>query len=114
MATLDTKGQAVLAPDIGTKRCNNCKFQGVLPEFGDNMLCLEGPPVTHVVPHIFMAIGPGDGLRDENTGNVLPFPKGGLQVVAFKNEARFPPAPNHWSCGHWSPRFLHTDGSRLK
>jgi hypothetical protein len=81
--------------DLAGKRCGNCKFQGVIePEFQGQLLCLRKPPTA--TPIYTFQLNPQ-----------------GFQGGITKN-ATYPPAPNHWTCHEWRPRFQSTDGSQLR
>lgn len=103
----------IVAPQIGAKRCGNCKHQQCFPDFGDNKICTESPASVHLVPELFRAIPPKTALQTPE-GEQIPFPNGGLQTVNWRTEVRFPPAPDHWTCGKWAPRFVDQDGNQLR
>ena len=82
----------IVAARIGTQRCGNCKHQGAIePEFVDPntqtplKMCLESPCTISCV--FTFVMGP-QGI----TGQIQKIPS-------------YPPAPDHWTCGRWKPRF---------
>ena len=96
----------IVAPTIDNQKCRNCKFQKALGgPFGPAKLCTEAPPRVTVLADAFAVIPPGSNgipLGDNVAGN---FPAGGLQVVHTRNEVRYPPAFDDWTCGRWKPRL---------
>lgn len=69
---------------IGEQTCRNCKHRGIIPEYGDQPLCLEGPA----------------------TVTALLVPRhDGTPGVEMTRDVAFPPALDHWHCGRWKPRF---------
>jgi hypothetical protein len=93
-------GGHIISADLAQKRCGNCKHQGTIKEFIEpdsgksQMLCLAHPPTA--TPLYTFVLNP-QGFR----GNVV------------KN-AGYPPAPDHWTCGEWRPRFEDPSGARIR
>ncbi|MDE2096269.1 MAG: hypothetical protein KGL39_03420 [Patescibacteria group bacterium] len=99
-------GAVITVPKIGAQRCATCKFQGQLAEWGDTKLCLAHPAgITAVWQYAINFIGllARKVSRNEEVfqGNIT-------------KDAHFPPAPDHWWCGEWRPRFLNEAGDQLK
>lgn len=93
-------GAVLVAPEVGAHRCANCKFQGQLPEFPQQKLCLRSPPG---VTSIFIVDEIGGASRPAGAGSETQY---GARVIGhIQKDVSYPPAIDHWTCGEWKPRL---------
>lgn len=106
-------GSALIAPNLSSQSCGNCKFQRQHPKFGPLKLCLRFPPQVHVLADVTALLQPGEVVTDGRGAPVARLDGGGMRVVTVRNELRLPPADDDMWCGEWKARFLGSNGERI-